>query len=172
MMALHTFNRKMHSWIAIVVAAPLIVVIVSGILLQVRKQVAWVQPTEQKGSKGDPTLTLERIFEIVKSTPGSGIETWKDIDRIDVRPGKGMLKVKTKADLELQLDCRTGEVLQVAQRRSDIIASLHEGAWFASWMQYGVFLPAAILLIVLWASGLFMFFRPIWLRRRRVGASA
>jgi hypothetical protein len=42
-MKLHTFNRKFHYWAAIVVALPVLVIIGSGLLLQMKKQAAWVQ---------------------------------------------------------------------------------------------------------------------------------
>ena len=41
----------------------------------------------------------------------------QDIDRLDVRPGKGMLKVRCKNSWEVQIDANSGKVLQVAYRR-------------------------------------------------------
>ena len=38
------FFRKTHRWGAVLVAVPFLLVLVSGLLLQVKKQVPWVQP--------------------------------------------------------------------------------------------------------------------------------
>lgn len=166
-MKLPVLVRKLHHWAAILVALPLIVVIVTGLLLQVRKQVAWVQPTEKRGTKADPVITLDKILETCRTVPEAEIKTWADIDRVDLRPGKGMLKVRAKNNMEIQLDAVTGNVLQVAIRRSDIIVDLHEGAWFASWTQMWLFLPAAVVLLGMWFTGLYLFFYPRWVKSRR-----
>jgi hypothetical protein len=38
------------------------------------------------------------------AVPGAGIREWQDIDRLDVRPGKGVVKVRTENHWELQID--------------------------------------------------------------------
>jgi len=38
--------RKIHHWSTVFIAIAVLVVICSGLLLQVKKQVSWVQPTE------------------------------------------------------------------------------------------------------------------------------
>lgn len=51
------------------------------------------------------------------------------LERIDVRPDKGMVKfVFAEKYVGLQLDCTTGELLYVEQRRSDFIEQLHDGS--------------------------------------------
>lgn len=170
-MKMPVFIRKMHHWTSIVIALPVMIVIVTGLLLQVRKQVAWVQPTEQRGSPGDPKVSLDQILAACQAIPEAAIKTWKDIERVDLRPAKGMLKVKSRNNIEIQLDAQSGNVLQVALRRSDIITDLHEGSWFASWTQWGLFLPAAILLLGMWFSGMYLFFYPRFVKARRANGS-
>ncbi len=58
-------------------------------------------------------------------------------------------------------------LLQVAQRRSDLIESIHDGSWFHDLVKHWLFLPAAVVLLLLWLTGMFMFFHPIVVRRRR-----
>src|SRR6476620_1879572 len=124
------WNRKLHRWGAIAVAVPFLIVICTGILLQLKKQVPWVQPPETKGGLAHPALSLPVILEIAATVPHAGISEWDHIDRIGVRPSKGMVKVLGKNRWELQLDAATGSVLQVAYRRSDLIESLHDGSFF------------------------------------------
>ena len=48
-MNLNVLNRKVHYWSSAVAAIPLLVIICSGLLLQAKKQSAWVQPPERRG---------------------------------------------------------------------------------------------------------------------------
>lgn len=51
------------------------------------------------------------------------------LDRIDVRPGKGIVKVKFEENhYGVQVDGATGEVLQIAVRHSDWLEALHDGS--------------------------------------------
>lgn len=51
-----------------------------------------------------------------------------EIDRIDVRPGKGVVKFSFKDHYwGLQLDGATGKLLHIEQRRSDFIEHIHDG---------------------------------------------
>ncbi len=52
-----------------------------------------------------------------------------EIDRIDVRPEKGIVKFTFKSNFyELQLDGASGELLQIDFRRSDVIEKIHDGS--------------------------------------------
>jgi uncharacterized iron-regulated membrane protein len=52
-----------------------------------------------------------------------------ELDRIDFRPDKGMVKFVFVDDYwGLQLDCTTGELLLIEKRRSDFIEDLHDGS--------------------------------------------
>lgn len=166
------WNRKLHRWGAIAVALPFLVVICTGLLLQLKKQVPWVQPPETRGGAAAPALSLPRILAIVQSVPEAKVRGWDDVDRIDVRPGKGMLKVVTTGRMEVQLDANTGAVLQVAYRRSDLIESLHDGSWFHANAKLLVFLPAGAVVLLLWLTGIYLWLLPWRTRRRRAKESA
>lgn len=52
-------------------------------------------------------------------------------------------------------------MLQTAYRRSDLIESLHDGSFFAGdWTRLGVFLPTGVAMLVLWLTGLWMWWVP------------
>ncbi len=166
-MKLQILNRKLHYWLAIVVALPVLIIIATGLLLQVKKEVVWIQPQEQSGLGKEPTLSFSRVLEICQATPQAGVKTWADISRVDLRPSKGILKISTKNHWEIQLDTQTAEVLQVAFRRSDIIEALHDGSWFHPSIKLGVFLPSGVVLLLLWLTGMYLFLQPILTRRKR-----
>lgn len=166
-MSVHRTNRKVHYWGAIVCALPVLVVIVTGIILLLKKDVVWIQPATIRGESEVPAVGYGDLLESVKGVPEAGISGWEDIDRLDVRPGKGVIKVRAKNRWEVQVDQGTGEVLGVAYRRSDLIESLHDGSWFHDQVKLWIFLPSAVVLLVLWVTGIYLFVRPILVRRGR-----
>ena len=166
------WNRRLHRWGAIAVAIPFLLVICTGILLQLKKQFPWVQPPETRGSATAPALSMPDVLERVRALPQVGIRDWDDVDRIDVRPSKGMLKVVGTNRWEVQLDVATGAVLQVAFRRSDLIESLHDGSFFHPLAKLGIFLPSGILVLGLWLTGIYLWLLPWRVRRAKRDGTA
>ena len=161
-------NRRLHRWGAIAVALPFLIMLASGLLLQLKKQLDFVQPPEQKGAAVDvaTSLTLPQILAQVQQVPQAGIRTWADIDRVDIRPAKNMLKVVSMTRWEVQLDLATAEILQVAYRRSDLIESIHDGSWFHPIAKLGVFLPTGAIVLGLWVTGMYLWLLPYWTKKR------
>ena len=165
-MSARKLNRTVHRWAGIVTAIPVIIILVTGIFLLLKKDVAWIQPPSQKGSSKELKLSFDQVLDIISKVPNVNLKSWKDINRLDVRPKKGLIKVRGNNDWEIQLDSKTGKVLQVAERRSDFIESIHDGSFFHEYVKLGVFLPVAILLVAIWGTGLYMFLLPYMSRKR------
>lgn len=159
-------NRKIHRWAAVIAALPVIIVIVSGILLQVKKEFDWIQPPTQRGISKNPSLTFEQILQVVSKVPEINLNSWHNINRMDVRPGKGVIKVRGNNGWEVQIDAETGKILQVALRNSDLIESIHDGSFFHDSFKLWVFLPSAVILAGMWGTGLYLFLLPYMLRRK------
>jgi len=160
--------RKVHYWGAIAASLPILIMTVTGVLLMLKKDWTWVQPAEQSGSGTVPAITLESLLDAARSVPESQIQGWEDVARFDIRPGKGIAKVLSEHTLvELQVDLVSGEVLQSAVRRSDLLESIHDGSWFHDRVKLWVFLPAGVILGGLWVTGMYLFMLPIVVRRRR-----
>ena len=169
----HVLNRRIHYWASALVALPLLVIACTGMLLQVKKQVPWIQPPEQRGTGSEPVIGLEGILSSVRGVPELGVSGWEQVNRLDVRPSKGVVKVLLKNGWEAQVDLGTGAVLQTAYRRSDLIEQIHDGSFFAGdWTRFGLFLPAGLVLVLLIGSGLWMFWQPFGVKRRRALAAA
>jgi uncharacterized iron-regulated membrane protein len=166
-MKLNVLNRKVHYWASVIIAVPILIVICSGILLQLKKQFTWVQPPEQRGIGKEVSVDFSRVVEICRAVPEAQVQSWSDINRIDVRPSRGMMKVWTNTNWEIQIDTKTGDVLQTAYRRSDIIEAIHDGSWFHENAKLWLFLPSGITLLLLWLTGMYLFFLPILMRARR-----
>ena len=160
-------SRLLHRWGSLAVALPICIVIVAGIMLQLKKDFAWIQPPTRSGSSQSMLLSFDDILEVAKTVPEAGITSWDDIDRLDVRPSIGMLKVRAKNRWEVQIDTKTGDVLQVAYRRSDLIEDIHDGSFFHKKLKLWVFLSSGLILLGLWGTGLYLFILPHITRWRR-----
>jgi uncharacterized iron-regulated membrane protein len=159
--------RKVHYWLSVVVALPLLLVISTGLLLHVKKDFHWIQPEELRGTDGAPGVSFDEILARCAEIPELAVERWEDVQQVDYRPGKSLVKVTAKNGWEAQLDPADGRVLQVAFRRSDVIEALHDGAWFGDVAKRWVFLPSGVVLLVLLATGIYLFLLPFLARRKR-----
>ena len=164
--------RSWHTWLGVILALVLLVIACSGILLLLKKDFAWIQPPTQKGAAGDTAafITLAQVIDAAVAQGHPDFTTPDDIDRIDVRPGKRVAKVRSKHHhAEIQVDLVTGEVLSTAVRRSDLIEQIHDGSWFGAWYERWIGLPAADGMIVLTLTGLYLWIVPQARRHRRAG---
>ena len=172
-MRFNLLTRKIHYWGAAAIAVPVLVIISTGILLQTKKQWSWVQPTEQRGTGTSPAIDLNGILASVQAVSELAVTGWDDINRLDVRPGRGVVKVWLHSGWEVQVDLGTGRVLQSAYRRSDLIESIHDGSFIAGDLtKLGIFLPAGIVLLCMWLTGLWMFWLPFSVKRKRRNAAS
>lgn len=170
-MRLPVLNRKIHYWLSLAAALPVLVMTVSGLLLHLKKDVAWIQPPERRGAASAPTLPLDSALAACRTVPEAGVAGWDDVQRIDVRPSRGMMKVIAKSGWEIQVDAATGAVLQAAYRRSDLLEGLHDGSYFHDGVKRWIFLPAGVALLVLWVTGILLFLQPRLRRRGAAGRS-
>ncbi|MBL4781128.1 MAG: PepSY domain-containing protein [Porticoccaceae bacterium] len=153
------FNRKTHYWGSIICAIPVLIIIVTGTILLLKKEISWIQPATMRGLASTPRVSFDDILGASMAVKQAEIGGWDDITRLDVRPAKGIVKVRAVNQWEIQLDHNTLAVLQVAYRRSGLIEALHDGTFFHGGAKLTVFLPAALILLVLWISGLYLFIK-------------
>lgn len=151
------WNRKIHFWGSLLIVLPLFIVICTGVLLLLKKDVSLIQPTTQLGVGQVPTISFERILLASQSAKQANIHGWQDIERLDVRPDKGLVKVRAHNRWEVQIDTRTGRILQVARRNSDLIEQIHDGTWFHQHVKLWILLPMAITLLVMLMTGMYLF---------------
>lgn len=166
-MSLPKLTRQLHRFGAILTALPVIVIFVTGFFLQLKKDWAWVQPPTERGSSTELELGWDAILAAAASVPEAEITTWDDVDRLDVRPARGMLKVRANNRWEVQVDTKTGAVLSSTYRRSDLIESIHDGSWFHDKAKLFLWLPTSVLLVGLWLTGVYLWWLPHLFKRRR-----
>jgi len=130
--SLRTF-RVWHRLLGTTLAIFLFISAITGILLALKKDVAVIQPPTQKGvSKTLETwLPLDSLAAMATHAfhDAHPIEYDNYVDRMDVRPSKGVVKVLFERGYwEVQIDGTSGEIKSIAKRHSDWIEHLHDGS--------------------------------------------
>jgi uncharacterized iron-regulated membrane protein len=128
---LRTF-RKVHRITGALLFAFFFIVAITGLLLGWKKQTGLL-PKSAKGisAHSKDWLPIDNLqakadaYLLDSVSPNLSLK----MDRIDIRPDKGMVKfVYADHYWGLQLDCTTGELLQIDRRVSDFIEQIHDGS--------------------------------------------
>ena len=126
--------RKIHRVTGALLFVFFFIVAITGLLLGWKKHSAGlILADTQSGTSSDlktwlPMDSLQLLaVQFLHQNVSPSLSD--EIDRIDVRPGKGVVKFSFKNHYwGLQLDGATGKLLQVEQRRSDFIEHIHDGS--------------------------------------------
>ncbi|MFK7959903.1 MAG: PepSY domain-containing protein [Phycisphaerales bacterium] len=167
---------NLHKWVGIGLAVILALLSATGFLLLVKKDYAYLQPPTMRGEPGETQdfLPIHEVLDRAYAIGHPAFQSIDDIDRIDMRPGKRVHKIRSNHDyLEVQVDAITGAILSgPTPRRSDFVERLHDGSWFGDWA-HGWLMPAtAICMLGLVVTGLWIWITPIVKRRKRRRAKA
>jgi hypothetical protein len=117
----------------------------------------------------DSLNTLANYYLLEKISP----ELSTDIDRIDIRKDKGMVKfIYTEHLWGLQLDGATGKLLHADRRYSDLIENIHDGSILDKYLgtsnnQVKVFYTTVmgVALLVFTITGFWLWYGPKRMRR-------
>lgn len=159
-----------HKWTGIILGVVFVNLAVTGYFLLQKKEHAWLQPPTQQATAGElkDCISLRQVFDVVLAQNHPDFRTDQDIDRVDFRPSNNVHKVRSKHNYsEIQVCALTGGVLSVETRTSDWIEQLHDGSFFGDWVHVWIMPIAAIALLFLVGSGIYIWLAPIMSRRRR-----
>lgn len=126
--------RKVHRQTGIILFVFFFIIGITGLLLGWKKHSnGYILPKSYKGisTNSDHWLTLDSLqtnaFNILRDSVSPSLS--RELERIDVRPYKGMVKFVFVEDfVGIQLDLTTGKLLHIEQRRSDFIENIHDGS--------------------------------------------
>ncbi|MBX7132987.1 MAG: PepSY domain-containing protein [Fimbriimonadaceae bacterium] len=161
--------RVIHRWLGLLSSIFLLVIGVTGFLLATKGTFGWVRPPEKKGGEVElgSVASIHTVAEAAFAEKIPELQSREDINRIDYRPGKNMFKVVSdKGYHEVQVDGKTGQVLQVAKRTDQFAEDIHDLSWFHEGLHAYLLPLVSICLVYLSASGIGMFLTPV-IRRRR-----
>ncbi len=159
MLARWTFH--VHLWVGVVVGALLLVVSLTGVLLNHKRGLGFMPevehvPTEPFGS----ALPLPALARAAEEHAGPGVAS-EGVDRMDVRPDDGLVKVRfrDRRVTEVTVDLATGRVLHSGERSDVFLEKLHSGEIFGPrWVLLSDLAAVAAMLLV--ASGLVLWLVP------------
>lgn len=122
--------RRIHKWLAVPLFIFMFLIGTTGLMLGWKKQVQLLPPT-QRGLSATPSswISLDSIYNIAIHYAQDSLNISPEIDRIDIRPDKGIAKIIFNHHFtELQVDCTTGDIISAKLKTSDIIEKIHDGS--------------------------------------------
>jgi uncharacterized iron-regulated membrane protein len=150
-----------HLWLGVLFTVVLALIAVTGILLN-HKRGLGLMPDVAHAPSGpiETALPISRLADLAlrAAPPGATIA---DVDRMDVRPSDGFVKVRLRdpASTEVTLDLVDGRVLHVGPRGDAFMEKLHSGeALGDGWVLLSD--AAAVALVVLLVSGYWLWLAP------------
>lgn len=157
--------------------ALLVLVVISattGILLGWKKNIGALQPPTRESAATD--LAEWRALDELSAIASRALAAKLGPDAtdrlvpesLDVRPSKGIVKVVFPGTWEVQVEGGTGVVRSVARRHSDWIESIHDGSIISDGVKLVSMNLLGFGLLVLSASGFWMWYGAGRLRRLRL----
>lgn len=163
--------RSLHRWMGIPLIVFFFLIGITSILLAWKKKAELLPPT-LKTEIENGTWILPS--EMVRIGEEEMVRLGRDpeVDRIDIRPDKGVAKVTFKTHFtEVQLDGLSGKVLSIETRHSDWIEKVHDGSIVDFYLQgdeaakltYSTL--TALGLILMSVSGFYLWYFPKVVRK-------
>ena len=158
-----------HLWFGVIFTAALIVISITGILLNHKRGLGLMPDVPHEPSApfavSLPLDTLAAIALRAVAKPTENAPTLRDVDRMDVRPRDGFVKVRMRdaGSTEVTVDIATGRVLHIGPRGDVFLEKLHSGEAFGG---RGVLLgdAAAVVIVITIITGYWLWVTP---KRRR-----
>jgi hypothetical protein len=172
-------SRKVHRTTGAFLFLFFFITAITGLLLGWKKHTGGViLPVSHQGKSTEPTDWLplstltEKSHEVVRTQISADLSL--ELDRIDVRPDKGMVKFVYIEDyVGVQLDLTTGELLQIENRRSDLIENIHDGSYVdyllgtSGQFKLAYTTVMGTALVIFTTTGFWLWIGPKQFRRRR-----
>src|SRR5688500_10798328 len=159
-----------HLWLGVIFTTALIVIAVSGILLNHKRGLGLMPEVDN-----EPTLPfasalpLSRLAEIALDTvaraadgSGEALDAATQGDRMDVRPRDGFVKVRMRdpSSTEVTVDLASGRVLHVGPRGDVFLEKLHSGEIFGGQPWVLLSDAAAVALVITLITGYWLWLAP------------
>jgi len=150
-----------HLWLGVTAGVVLIVVSVTGVLLNHKRGLGLMPDIEHTPTAPfESSLPLHALVEAAALHAGDDV-AGTGVDRMDVRPRDGLVKVRFRDRnvTEVTVDLASGTVLHMGERNDAFLEKLHSGEIFgARWVLLSDFAAAAALLLTV--TGLWLWLMP------------
>jgi uncharacterized iron-regulated membrane protein len=164
--------RVYHKYIGLALAIILVVSAITGLLLGWKKDAAWIQPPSQKGASAELVdwMPVDQLAKLAREALYAEYpkQSGNEIDRLDVRPSKGIAKVLfTEGYWEVQIDGTTGSILSIDKRYSDFIEQIHDGSIISDPFKLVSMNVLGIGLSIMIITGTWLWYGPKRIRARK-----
>jgi hypothetical protein len=150
-----------HLWLGVLFTAALLVISATGIMLNHKRGLGLMPDVEH-----EPTapfagaLPLDSLASTALVAVGRAPGTLREIDRMDVRPRNGFVKVRMRdaSSTEVTVDVATGRVLHIGPRGDAFLEKLHSGEAFGDrWVLLSDAAAIALVLTIITGYWLWLF---------------
>ncbi len=165
--------RRMHKWVAVPLLFFMFIIGLTGVLLGWKKQANLTPPTEKGvATNAEKWLSLDSV-QLIAMRFSTDSLNGAEIDRIDIRPSKGIAKIIFTSDYtELQIDLTTGKISHIQKRWNDLIEQIHDGTIMDRWIgtegdpfKIGYTTLTSMGLMLLSLSGFWLWWNPKRIRK-------
>ncbi|HEX2091885.1 MAG TPA: PepSY-associated TM helix domain-containing protein [Longimicrobiaceae bacterium] len=150
-----------HLWLGIATTGIVLIVCATGILLNHKRELGLMPDVPNDPARPfAEALPLPELARRAESAVAPAVAA-TGIDRMDVRPGDGLVKVRfdDRAVHEVTLDLASGRILHVGERNDVFLEKLHSGEIFGDgWVLLSDL--AAVAMAVLLVSGYWLWLYP------------
>lgn len=150
-----------HRWFGVVATALLVIICVTGILLNHKRALGLMPDVSNEPSGPLPdALPLDVLASKAAAVLDPEI-VFSGIERMDVRPSDGLVKVRfdDRRVTEVTVDINSGAILHVGERNDQFLLRLHSGQIFGDlWVLVSD--AGALLLLGILATGYWLWLFP------------
>lgn len=162
----------LHLWLGVLVTVALVAISVTGILLNHKRGLGLMPDIPHEPSAPfEQAIPLERLaYAALEAVPEEARGGWMPgdsvdvglIDRMDVRPRNGFVKVRLrdKASTEATVDISSGRVIHVGKRGDVFLEKLHSGEIFGGQPYVILSDIAAVALMITLITGYWLWLAP------------
>ena len=162
----------LHLWLGVLVTVALVAISVTGILLNHKRGLGLMPDVPHEPTAPfDHAISLERLaYAALEAVPREARGDWRPgdpvdigrIDRMDVRPRNGFVKVRLrdKASTEVTVDINTGQAIHVGKRGDVFLQKLHSGEIFGGQPYVLLSDIAAVALMITLITGYWLWLAP------------
>lgn len=163
-----------HLWLGVMFTAALLVISATGIMLNHKRGLGLMPDVAHEPTAPfAEALPLDSLASIALVAAGRTPATLREIDRMDVRPRDGFVKVRIRdaTSTEVTVDVATGRVLHIGPRGDAFLEKLHSGEAFGDrWVLLSD--AAAIALVITIVTGYWLWLFPKVRRARSTANDA
>ncbi len=151
---------QIHLWTGVTATVLVVVIAITGVMLN-HKQLFGFQPDPPDAARTglSGAMSMLELVSAAEAVAGDQAAA-SGIDRLDVRPDKGLMKVRfdDRAATEVTVAIHTGEVLSIGTRDDVFLEKLHSGEIFGdNWILLSDAMGIALLILLLTGAWIWLY---------------